>query len=215
MNKKSFLLMIISFSVLVGCNNNNDREARNNGENNLIHVKNQVSTPNDNRSTDEIARNLVELASSVPNVNDATALVIGNVAVVGIDVNSKIDRSRVGTIKYSVAESLQHDPHGANAVIIADPDTNVRLREMAKEIEQGRPVRGIMDELSAIIGRLMPELPADIFENAPAEPTETNTNPLPKNKENKLDNEQQDQSNHKMQNRENPKVPTNEPPPNQ
>jgi YhcN/YlaJ family sporulation lipoprotein len=213
MNGKLLFLIMISFILVAGCNNNN--EARNNEENNLIHVKNQVNGEEEERSTDEIAQNLVKLASSVPNVNDATALVIGNVAVVGIDVNSKIDRSRVGTIKYSVAESLKHDPHGANAIVIADADTNVRLREMAREIEQGRPIRGIMNELSAIVGRLMPELPADIFENAPTQPTETNTNQLPENKEDKLDQEQQDQSNHMMQNRDNPKVPTNEPPQNQ
>lgn len=200
MNKLVMILLLICFALVSGCNNNN--EARKNEESNLVTVKNQVIEKDDKRSSEEIAQNLVKLASSVPNVNDATALVIGNVAVVGIDVNSKIDRSRVGTIKYSVAESLKDDPHGANAVVIADPDANVRLREMAKEIKQGRPISGIMNELSAMVGRLMPELPADIFEQDRTAPTETNSkNQLPQNKENELEKEQQDQSN-KQKNRE-------------
>ncbi|MBM6618601.1 YhcN/YlaJ family sporulation lipoprotein [Bacillus suaedaesalsae] len=193
MNKIVMILSIICFALMAGCNNNN--EARKNEENEFIQVKNQVIEKDDPRSSEEIAQNLVKLASSVPNVNDATALVIGNVAVVGIDVNSKIDRSRVGTIKYSVAESLKHDPHGANAIVIADPDANVRLRQMGKEIKQGRPISGIMNELSAMVGRLMPELPADIFEQDRTAPTETNSkNQLPEGKENELEKEQQDQS---------------------
>lgn len=36
---------------------------------------------------------------------------------------------------------------GANAVVVADPDTVSRLKEMGKEIQAGRPVSGIMDEL--------------------------------------------------------------------
>lgn len=208
MINKTLIGVVIIFS-LVACTNNNEAQNNEKTENNLVHVKNQVQDRNEKNSTKQIAKNLVQLASSVENVNDATALVVGNVAIVGIDVNSKIDRSRVGTIKYSVAESLKHDPHGANAIVIADPDTNVRLREMANEIQQGRPISGIMNELSAIIGRLMPELPADIFEQAPEKPTNTNNNQLPEGDKKELNQEQQDQSKNHMKNRENPKVPSN------
>ncbi len=196
------------FSLFIsGCAGNEAQTTKKSNEQSPIQVKNQVSAKDEDRSAEEIAENLVSLASSVPNVNDATALVVGDLAVVGIDVNSKIDRSRVGTIKYSVAESLKHDPHGANAIVIADPDTTVRLKEMGNEIQQGRPIRGIMDELSAIVGRLMPELPADIFENNQQEPTETSENQLPEGKEKELDKEQQDQSNNHIKDRNNPKVP--------
>ncbi len=207
MNSNRLITMVLIFSLVAACTNNNEARNDQNNDNNLIQVKNQSPNHSEKRSAEKIAENLVNLATSVPDVNDATALVVGNVAVIGIDVNSKIDRSRVGTIKYSVAESVKHDPHGANAIVIADPDTNVRLREMAKEIQEGRPVRGIMNELSAMIGRLMPELPADIFEQAPEEPTDTNKKQLPEGEENQMDQEQQDQSNN-MKNRENSKVPS-------
>jgi YhcN/YlaJ family sporulation lipoprotein len=202
-----YMLLIILFVVIAGCANNNEAGENNENQQSAIHVKNQVKDHEKERDAGAIAEKLVELASSVPNVNDATALVVGNVAIVGIDVNSKIDRSQVGTIKYSVAESLKHDPYGANAIVIADPDTNVRLREMGNEIQQGRPISGIMDELSAIIGRLMPELPADIFEHKNVAPTESNQNQLPADQEQELDKEQQDQSKNHIKNRENPNVP--------
>ncbi|MFD1735667.1 YhcN/YlaJ family sporulation lipoprotein [Bacillus salitolerans] len=204
---RSWLLFVI-LCFVVGCNNN---EATNNeGNDNLVQVKNQAPTTTEQRSAREVAEHLVDLATSVENVNDATALVVGKVAVVGIDVNSEIDRSRVGTIKYTVAESLKHDPLGANAIVIADPDANVRLREMGREIQQGRPIAGIMDELSAIVGRLMPELPADIFQDSTKRPTDVNDKQLSENQDQQLDKEQDDQSKGKMNNRSNPKVPTNQ-----
>ena len=46
-------------------------------------------------------------SASVPGVNDATAVVVGKYAIVGIDVKAKLDRTRVESIKYSVAESLK------------------------------------------------------------------------------------------------------------
>lgn len=54
------------------------------------------------------------------------------------------------TIKYSVAQALKNDRYGANAVVIADPDTVSRLREMSREISEAHPVTGILDELAAI-----------------------------------------------------------------
>jgi YhcN/YlaJ family sporulation lipoprotein len=202
-----YLAVLIICIVIAGCANNNEAGQNKENQESPIQVKNQVTKEEKERDAGKVAENLVQLASSVPNVNDATALVVGDLAIVGIDVNSKIDRSRVGTIKYSVAESLKHDPYGANAIVIADPDTNVRLREMGNEIQQGRPISGIMDELSAIIGRLMPELPADIFEHKNEAPTESNKNQLPPEQEKDLDKEQQDQSKNNIKNRENPNVP--------
>jgi YhcN/YlaJ family sporulation lipoprotein len=119
-------------------------------------------SPNRNKEAQEVADRLVKIATRIEQVNDATAVVIGRWAVVGIDVDAKLDRSKVGTIKYTVAEALKADPKGAYAIITADIDTNYRLREMAKDIRNGKPIEGFMNELAAIIGRIMPQVPRDI-----------------------------------------------------
>nr|WP_111643581.1 YhcN/YlaJ family sporulation lipoprotein [Anoxybacillus vitaminiphilus] len=189
---KTFLNIIIVaalFFTFAGCNLNK------NNDNAGVHVKNTTNEKVVNQSGQDIAKRLVKLASSVPNVNDATAVVVGKYAIVGIDVNSKLDQSRVGTIKYSVAESLQKDPYGANAIIIADPDLNARLREIAKEVNNGRPVQGFMDELAAIVGRVMPEVPSDLLRTTNPEPTEQNDSQLNSNEEQRLNNRQEKQSN--------------------
>jgi len=124
----------------------------------------QMNLQDRNREAQEVADRLVHLATRIEQVNDATAVVVGKYAVVGIDVDANLDRSRVGTIKYSVAEALKADPKGAYAIITADVDTNQRLRQMAKDIRNGKPIEGVMDELAAIVGRIMPQVPRHITE---------------------------------------------------
>jgi YhcN/YlaJ family sporulation lipoprotein len=159
---------------------------------NPIQVKQSYENDKKQLTSSEVSEHLVELASRVPQVDGATAVVAGNYAVVGIDVNADLDRSKVSTIKYSVAEALRHDPYGANAVVTADPDIIERLNHMADKIQNGDPITGILDELAAIVGRIMPEIPAEIESNQA--PTEQPDEQLPKNKEQQLEKQQQKQS---------------------
>ncbi|MEK3804986.1 YhcN/YlaJ family sporulation lipoprotein [Metabacillus sp. JX24] len=161
-----------------------------------MNVRNSVNEPVEKKTGQQISRRLVDLAGRVPGVNDASAVVLGRYAIVGIDVNSELDRNKAESIKYAVAESIQHDPYGANAVIIADADTTVRLKAIGKDIQQGKPISGILDELAAIVGRVMPEIPNDALnnQNRHNRPTEQDNNQLNSKEQKELDREQNDQS---------------------
>jgi YhcN/YlaJ family sporulation lipoprotein len=189
------LLIIISIFVFTGCNNNNNEVAETADEK-FIKVKNSNIPEVDRQTGQEIAQHLVKLTTGMPNIKDATAVVIGRFAFVGIDVDANIDRSKVGSIKYSVAESLKNDPHGANAVVIADPDITARLKEIAEDIENGRPIQGIINELADISGRLMPEIPADIIDSNPKEAVKDPKKQLNQSEDKKLEKKQDEQSNH-------------------
>jgi YhcN/YlaJ family sporulation lipoprotein len=191
--KKTLILTALCL-VLSGCTTKND--ATNNENASLVKVKNSNIENVDRQSGQKISKRLVELATSIPNVNDATAVVLGNYAIVGIDVDSNIERSQVGTIKYSVAESLKDDPYGAKAVVVADADTTARLKEIQGDINNGRPIQGIMEELADVAGRIMPEIPGDIITPNPKNATEEPDKQLPNKDEKKLEKEQEDQSNH-------------------
>lgn len=102
---------------------------------------------------------LEQLAKRVPGVKGAHCVVMGNTAVVGIDVDAKLERARVGSIKYTVAEALRKDPQGAGAVVTADIDLNQRLAEIGRKIAEGRPIAGFATELADIIGRIVPQVP--------------------------------------------------------
>ncbi|WP_414703635.1 YhcN/YlaJ family sporulation lipoprotein [Pseudalkalibacillus sp. SCS-8] len=158
-----------------------------------IEVRQSVEYNQEERkSSRQISKRLVDLATKVPDVKDATAVVFGKYAIVGIDVDDNLDRSRVGSVKYSVAEALQNDPYGANAAITADPDLFSRIREMGRQIGEGKPVAGILEELAAITGRLIPEVPGQINKKEP-DPIRKNDKNLPQDRENDLQNQQEKQ----------------------
>lgn len=113
----------------------------------------------DTMTNTDIASHLATIASEVPNVHDAAAIIAGPYAVVGIDIDENTERERVGTIKYTVTEALQHDPYGRTAVVIADGDIMTRIREMSNDLNGGHPVQGIVEELANIVSRYMPTVP--------------------------------------------------------
>ncbi|WP_026574746.1 YhcN/YlaJ family sporulation lipoprotein [Bacillus sp. UNC438CL73TsuS30] len=192
--KKIAAVIILIFSI-AGCSNNEVNQKQDNKS--LVNVKNSYIENVDRKTGQEISKRLVELATSIPNVNDATAVVIGRYAIVGIDVNSKLERSQVGTIKYSVAESLKKDPYGAKSIVVADADTTARLREISTDINKGRPIQGIMEELADVAGRLMPEVPGDLITPNPKNATDEPDKNLSPKEQNNLKQKQEEQSNHK------------------
>lgn len=144
-----YIFVIVLVFSLIGCQSTTKRE---------------ISQTDKEKTSKEIADHLVELACRIPQVNDATAIVFGEYAIVGIDIDAKLDRSHVGTVKYSVAESLKEDPHGANALITSDPDIEQRIREINASIKDGHPIQAFTDELSDIVGRILPISPKPIPE---------------------------------------------------
>lgn len=152
----------------------------------------------ESKSGEEIAEHLVHLAEQVPEVQGATALVLGDLVAIGIDVNAKLDRSEVGVIKYEVVEAMKDDPHGAYAFVSADPDFNARLHEMRQKIQAGHPVSGVMNELSAIVGRLIPIVPGPEHEKEEPEPTKANQEKLGEKQDDQLEDIQEEQGKRKM-----------------
>ncbi|WP_234447090.1 YhcN/YlaJ family sporulation lipoprotein [Virgibacillus salexigens] len=189
-----YTIMLVSIVIFAGCQLQSQEKPLSDEEKNnqMIQVKNSDPTQQKNLSNNEIADHLANIASNVPNVNSATSVVAGPYAVVGIDVDKDLDRSRVGTIKYSVLEALYHDPYGKTAVVVADADGNERIRGMADKISQGHPVHAVVDEVAAIVGRYMPDFP--ISENRPQEPDQ-NKEVIPKEDKQKLEDTEEKQSN--------------------
>ncbi|WP_313428867.1 YhcN/YlaJ family sporulation lipoprotein [Siminovitchia terrae] len=177
MKKIAFIFIILTLGA---CGQTNQAK-RDNGNPSLQNTRTETYQQDNTRNSDEERANyLAGLASDIPHVKNATAVVAGDYAIIGIDVDKDLDRSKVGSIKYSVAESIKHDPLGAGAVVVADPDINARLKEIKDDMSKGRPIQGIINELADITGRLMPELP----------PQEDNKNPqeAPQKQDREMDN---------------------------
>ncbi|OCA87023.1 YhcN/YlaJ family sporulation lipoprotein [Pseudobacillus wudalianchiensis] len=156
------------------------------------------SEPNNREriSMREASRRLAATARTMPGVNDATAVAWGRYAIVGIDVDADLDRSEVGSIKYTVAEGLKHQPYGAESIVVADPDLYARLKEVGQDIENGRPLQGLANELADITGRAMPEFPGHLIEPDRNKPTEQPKKNLSPSESRNLEKQQEEQSNH-------------------
>jgi len=109
------------------------------------------------------AAHLEALAKGVEGVQGANCVVFGKYAIVGIDVDSRMERTQVGTIKYSVAEAFRKDPYGIDALVTADVDMGQRLREIRADVMNGKPISGFADEMADIVGRLIPQIPRNII----------------------------------------------------
>lgn len=166
--------------LFVGCNQNNSESSPRSEKQPPDNTIEQSSYQQEHTLTNEqIASHLAKVASEVPNVHDATAVVVGPYAVVGIDIDDMAERSRVGTIKYSVNEALEHDPYGRTAVVIADADMMTRLKEMRQQLQEGKPIQGIVDELATIVSRYMPAFPKEDTNKNELEPDTKQNQPEP------------------------------------
>lgn len=110
----------------------------------------------------KVAAHLESLARGVQGVKGANCVVFGKYAIVGIDVDEKMERTRVGTVKYAVAEAFRKDPYGIDAIVTADIDLAQRVREIRADVSKGRPISGFAEELADMVGRLIPQIPRNI-----------------------------------------------------
>ncbi|GAA0293988.1 YhcN/YlaJ family sporulation lipoprotein [Gracilibacillus halotolerans] len=194
--KRILLFVMTSFlaAFLLGCqNDNNEQSSPNNQENQPIQVKNSDPRNVEVLDNQEKAQHLANLASEVPEVNGATAIMTNQGALIAIDVDKDLDRSTVGSIKYTVLEAVHHDPQGRNAVVVADGDVFERLNHIMNEVRNGQPVSGFLNELGNLIGRWIPEFPID---EQTEQKTKQNTNRLDSEEEDELGEINKEQSNH-------------------
>ena len=194
-----FCIYVIAISLLFACQPNTTEDTEQ-GTQRSLDIAEQAKDPREKetKTAEEVAEHLVHLTERVPNVNSATAIVIGDLAVVGIDVKADLTRSDVGVVKYEVAETLSNDPHGAYAFITADPDINSRLKEMRKDINAGHPISGIMNELAGIVGRLIPVIPGAEHRKSEPEPTDANQEKLSEGQNSELKDIQEEQGKRNM-----------------
>ncbi len=181
---RMLMLVVLALAVISGCNKAQDKNASpspqsQQGPAHSLSERGRVSLQSAGNSAAGAVKDTVDLAikdhlealaERVAGVKKAHAVVFGNTAVVGIDVDGKLTRSRVGNIKYSVAEALRKDPRGKNALVTADMDLNTRIAEIGQHIQKGEPVSGFASELADIVGRIIPQLPKDVKTKTQAPP---------------------------------------------
>ncbi|MFF2482863.1 YhcN/YlaJ family sporulation lipoprotein [Paenibacillus sp. NPDC058071] len=165
---KRWIASIAIIAVMAGCSTVARNETSPSPQNNKgVRAQQTAPQKKEIKNSNEVAKHLEQLAMGIKGVKGAHCVVFGNTAVVGIDVDGTTDRSRVGTIKYSVAEAFHKDPYGIDAIVTADIDMAQRLNEMSADIRRGRPISGFAEEMADIIGRIVPQVPREIVPMQP------------------------------------------------
>ncbi|SHM88043.1 YhcN/YlaJ family sporulation lipoprotein [Gracilibacillus kekensis] len=190
-----YLIVCIILFLLLGCQQDvQDNDLSTSTDDfGAVQVKNSDPSVTDDLDNQEKAQYLANLASKVPDVNDASALITNRGVIVSIDVNEDLDRTHVGSIKYSVLEALEHDPFGRKAIIVADADLHKRIQGMGNKIQEGHPIEAITEELANITSRWMPELPLNKNQS---ENIDQNKQKMDEEEEQELEKINQEQSNH-------------------
>ncbi|HEY2494955.1 MAG TPA: YhcN/YlaJ family sporulation lipoprotein [Paenibacillus sp.] len=188
---RTYLTLILMLSLLTSCgtaSKNASPSPQSKHAPNTIHQQNQrlnqLSVKSNNKAEQDLSvkEHLETIAKRVRGVSNAHCVVMGNTVVVGIDVDGHLSRSRVGTIKYSVAEALRKDPRGMNAIVTADMDLSHRIAELGNHIKKGHPISGFSSELADIVGRIIPQLPKDVKPQQNNPSTKNLTTPTNKNR---------------------------------
>ncbi|MGB7606137.1 MAG: YhcN/YlaJ family sporulation lipoprotein [Lutisporaceae bacterium] len=135
---------------------------RNLGTNNNItnnNMGNYRNTNNNTLSADKVAT----AVEQIQGVRNATVVVTGNTAYVGVDLDNNATTGTTGTIgnqrdiKREIAQKVRSTVTGINTVYVS---TEVgfmdRLRTVGEGIKNGRPVNAFTTELNDMVNRITP-----------------------------------------------------------
>lgn len=107
------------------------------------------------------ADNLAKAVQKIPGIRSATAVISGDAAYIGIniDINSSIDNtSKIQSIKKQAADTVRNTDKNIKTVYVsADADFIQRITKISDDVRNGKPVEGFRDELNEIVKRITPE----------------------------------------------------------
>ncbi|NLW22374.1 MAG: YhcN/YlaJ family sporulation lipoprotein [Tissierellia bacterium] len=118
-----------------------------------------------NTATDLTRRNtrmtreerIAERIANLKEINNASVLISGNTAIVGVDMDRNLQGNMTTALKQKIERIVRNaDDRITNVSITADPDLFTRISNMAKDIRDGRPVTGFAREFQEILRRISP-----------------------------------------------------------
>ncbi|HBK84837.1 MAG TPA: hypothetical protein DDZ53_02255 [Firmicutes bacterium] len=104
------------------------------------------------------ADRVIKIVNAMPEVKTSYALVVGNVAMVGVDLRDKLTADKENALKTRIsADTKRQMPELAEVWVTSDPDLVTRIRNLASRISRGEPITGFFDEITNIAKKLQPK----------------------------------------------------------
>jgi len=169
-NKTIVLLLVVIllfvFTVGIACTPQQRPAPRNNDpgvgdtqmENNNRNTNDNLNTRN--TEAQKKAKQLAdEIVDQVRGINAATVVFAEEIAYVGIDLHADYTGNEAENVKKQVARVVkQEDPDIETVYVTEDADTFTRLQKIGRDIENGRPISGFLDELQNMFKRVTPSM---------------------------------------------------------
>ncbi len=108
--------------------------------------------------TKDMANRVASIAADVPGVNNVVAVVISNLAMVGITLDQEDNANSEVEIKKQVAKRIEDtEPSIVNAYVSTNPDILRQLNEISSGVARGEPISGFFDQLTQVLQRMRAE----------------------------------------------------------
>ncbi|MGE4284274.1 MAG: YhcN/YlaJ family sporulation lipoprotein [Clostridia bacterium] len=104
-----------------------------------------------NRKAQDIANQL----TAMDPIENATVVISGKTALVGIDVKDNYDNYD----KDKLADKIKNMEPGVNNVVITEsPDMYERVSNLSRDMRNGRVMQGLNDEFTKLVNRIRPTI---------------------------------------------------------
>jgi YhcN/YlaJ family sporulation lipoprotein len=116
-----------------------------------------VRRPSTANTAGDKAREIARDIAKEKNIESASCVVTGDTALVGLQFEEQYKGKVTDAIKRSVEKRVKKiEPSIKKVAVTADPDLLSRIKTMAKDIEDGKPLSGFTKEIEEIIRRINP-----------------------------------------------------------
>lgn len=130
------------------------------GNTNMSGTTTRPNTINKSTTTGETGNRAKQIAKDIAQEKDiqsASCVVTGDTALVGLQFEKQYKGDVTDTIKKSVEKRIKnYEPTIKKVVVTADPDLLSRIKTMATDIGNGKPLSGFTTEIEEIIRRINP-----------------------------------------------------------
>jgi len=117
----------------------------------------QNTTDNNPTTPKLMNQRISDAALSVEGVQRAWGVIVGNIALVGLDLDNSIQGKAVTETVAEVATQVKELPNVTRAEVTADSALVQQIRRIADDITSGDPISQFTEELNQLISKIPPD----------------------------------------------------------
>ncbi|WHH58879.1 YhcN/YlaJ family sporulation lipoprotein [Petroclostridium sp. X23] len=108
-----------------------------------------------NTNANTTAQNIANQLSAMDNVEDATVVISGNTALVGVDIKDNYNNHE--QLKSNMVQKVKSmAPNVTNVAITESPDLYERITNLSRDMRNGTVMQGLSNEFTEIVNRITP-----------------------------------------------------------